>query len=76
MKTIVLVCDDVNNHGNGTSNSARQFAEELQRRGFEVRLVGIGAPEFSVREQLWSASWHINSACVLLMLIRLCWLVL
>ncbi len=51
MKTIVLVCDDVNDHGNGTSNSARQFAEELQRRGFEVRLVGIGAPEFSVREQ-------------------------
>lgn len=51
MKTIVLVCDDVSDHGNGTSNSACQFASELQRRGFDVRLVGVGAPEFAVREE-------------------------
>ena len=68
MNTIVLVCDDVNDHGNGTSNSARQFAEELQRRGFEVRLVGIGAPEFSVREQqipLVSFLAHKQRICLL-----------
>ena len=44
--TIALVVDTVGNQGNGTSNSALQWAAELERQGHHVRLVGIGAPEY------------------------------
>lgn len=47
--TIVLVMDTIGNQGNGTSNSALQYAHELERQGHHVRLVGIGAPEYPVR---------------------------
>ncbi|WP_418968892.1 glycosyltransferase [Alloscardovia omnicolens] len=42
---IALVVDSLGEAGNGTSNSAVQFAEELERQGHTVRLVGIGAPD-------------------------------
>ena len=38
--TIALVVDTVGNQGNGTSNSALQWAAELERQGHHVRLVG------------------------------------
>lgn len=44
--TIAMVVDTIGNRGNGTSNSALQYADELVRRGHRVRMVGIGAPEF------------------------------
>lgn len=44
--TIALVMDTVGNQGNGTSNSALQYAQELIRQGHTVRLVGIDAPEY------------------------------
>ena len=47
---VALVVDTSGNGGNGTSNSATQWAAELQRQGHEVRLVGIGAPEYPARE--------------------------
>ncbi|OXN00914.1 glycosyltransferase [Bifidobacterium vansinderenii] len=47
--TIALVLDTFGNRGNGTSNSALQFAEELERQGHAVRLVGVGAPEYRAR---------------------------
>lgn len=47
--TIVLVMDTIGNKGNGTSNSALQYAHELERQGHHVRLVGIGAPEYPAR---------------------------
>ncbi|WP_420807001.1 glycosyltransferase [Bifidobacterium tissieri] len=47
--TIALVLDTFGNRGNGTSNSALQFAEELERQGHTVRLVGVGAPEYKAR---------------------------
>lgn len=47
--TIVLVMDTIGNKGNGTSNSALQYAHELERQGHYVRLVGIGAPEYPAR---------------------------
>ncbi|NMM98720.1 glycosyltransferase [Bifidobacterium olomucense] len=47
--TIALVVDTVGNQGNGTSNSALQWATELERQGHHVRLVGIGAPEYPAR---------------------------
>ena len=47
--TIALVVDTVGNQGNGTSNSALQWAAELERQGHHVRLVGIGAPEYPAR---------------------------
>lgn len=47
--TIVMVVDTSGNRGNGTSNSALQWAEELERQGHTVRLVGIGAPEYPAR---------------------------
>lgn len=47
--TIALVVDTVGNQGNGTSNSALQWAQELERQGHHVRLVGIGAPEYPAR---------------------------
>lgn len=47
--TIALVVDTIGNKGNGTSNSALQYAHELERQGHTVRLVGIGAPEYRAR---------------------------
>ena len=47
--TIALVVDSLGREGNGTSNSALQFAGELRRRGHEVRLVGIGG-DYPARE--------------------------
>ncbi|WEV53604.1 glycosyltransferase [Bifidobacterium sp. ESL0704] len=46
--TIALVVDSVGNRGNGTSNSALQYAKELEREGHHVRLVGVGAPDYPV----------------------------
>lgn len=48
--TIALVVDTFGNRGNGTSNSALQWAQELERQGHQVRLVGINAPEYPARE--------------------------
>lgn len=47
--TIAMVVDTSGNRGNGTSNSALQWAEELERQGHHVRLVGIGAPDYPAR---------------------------
>lgn len=47
--TIAMVVDTSGNRGNGTSNSALQWAQELERQGHHVRLVGIGAPEYPAR---------------------------
>lgn len=47
--TIALVVDSIGNQGNGTSNSALQWAAELERQGHHVRLVGVGAPEYPAR---------------------------
>lgn len=47
--TIAMVVDTSGNRGNGTSNSALQWVEELERQGHHVRLVGIGAPEYPAR---------------------------
>ncbi|NMM94085.1 glycosyl transferase [Bifidobacterium sp. DSM 109957] len=47
--TIALVIDTLANRGNGTSNSALQFADELQRQGHHVRLVGVGSPDYPAR---------------------------
>lgn len=47
---IALAVDTVGNRGNGTSNSALQFADELRRQGHLVRIVGVGAPQFAVPE--------------------------
>lgn len=51
--TIALVVDTLGEEGNGTSNSAVQFAAELERQGHQVRLVGIGAPveEYKAEER-------------------------
>ncbi|WEV58391.1 glycosyltransferase [Bifidobacterium sp. ESL0728] len=46
--TIALVVDSVGNRGNGTSNSALQYAQELERQGHRVRLIGVGAPDYPV----------------------------
>lgn len=48
--TIVFVIDALGNEGNGTSNSAIQFAQGLRGLGHEVRLVGIGAGEYAAQE--------------------------
>ena len=48
--TIALVIDTLAHEGNGTSNSALQYARELRRQGHAVRLVGVGAPEYTARE--------------------------
>ena len=49
--TIALVVDTAGNEGNGTSNSALQYARELRRQGHVVRLVGIGSPEYPVAQR-------------------------
>ena len=48
--TIVLVMDTIGTKGNGTSNSALQYARELERQGHHVRLVGLGSEEYPARE--------------------------
>ena len=40
--TIAMVVDTSGNRGNGTSNSALQWAQELERQGHHVRLVASG----------------------------------
>lgn len=56
--TVVMVMDTVDTQGNGTSNSALQWAHELRCQGHEVRLVGIGAPRYGARERhVPVASW-------------------
>ncbi|MBW3082432.1 glycosyltransferase [Bifidobacterium phasiani] len=47
--TIAMVVDTSGNRGNGTSNSALQWARELERQGHRIRLVGIGAPDFPAK---------------------------
>lgn len=49
--TIALVVDTAGNEGNGTSNSALQYARELSRQGHIVRLIGIGAPDYPVAQR-------------------------
>lgn len=49
--TIVLVCDAVGNAGNGTSNSALQFARGLRALGHRVRFVGIGSRDYPAAEE-------------------------
>ncbi|GGI12500.1 glycosyl transferase [Galliscardovia ingluviei] len=49
--TIALVLDSFGNRGNGTSNSALQYAAELEKLGARVRLVGIGAGTYAVPER-------------------------
>ncbi|MFD0705353.1 glycosyltransferase [Alloscardovia venturai] len=41
--SIALVVDSLGGSGNGTSNSAQAFANELERCGVDVRLVGVGS---------------------------------
>ncbi|MBT1179417.1 glycosyltransferase [Bifidobacterium vespertilionis] len=48
--TIVLVMDTIGTQGNGTSNSALQYARELERQGHHVRLVGLGSKDYPARE--------------------------
>ena len=61
--TIVLICDALGNEGNGTSNSAMQFATELEKLGHHVRFVGVGSHEYPA-QPLWIplvsriASWQ------------------
>lgn len=47
--TIAMVVDTFGNRGNGTSNSALQWAQELERQGHRVRLVGVNAPEYPAK---------------------------
>ncbi|WEV41468.1 glycosyltransferase [Bifidobacterium sp. ESL0682] len=56
--TIALVVDSVGNRGNGTSNSALQYAQELERQGHHVRLIGVDAPDYPVEvHHLPFVSW-------------------
>lgn len=47
--TIAMVMDTIGTQGNGTSNSALQYAAELEAQGHTVRMVGIGAPVYRAR---------------------------
>lgn len=47
--TIAMVVDTSGNQGNGTSNSALQWARELRAQGHEVRIVGIGSLDYPAR---------------------------
>lgn len=44
--TIALVMDTLGGKGNGTSNSAWQYAQELIRQGHHVRVVGLDSPQY------------------------------
>lgn len=47
--TIAMVMDTIGTQGNGTSNSALQYAAELEAQGHTVRIVGVGAPTYRAR---------------------------
>ena len=47
--TLALVLDSFGNMGNGTSNSAIQYAQGLEALGHRVRLVGVGSTEYPAR---------------------------
>jgi len=47
--TLALVLDSFGNRGNGTSNSAIQYAQGLEALGHRVRLVGVGSTEYPAR---------------------------
>ncbi|MCI1983493.1 MAG: glycosyltransferase [Bifidobacteriaceae bacterium] len=47
--TIAMVMDTIGTQGNGTSNSALQYAAELEAQGHTVRIVGVGASEYRAR---------------------------
>ncbi|WEV71904.1 glycosyltransferase [Bifidobacterium sp. ESL0790] len=56
--TIALVVDSLGNRGNGTANSALQYAAELERQGHHVRLVGVGSTRYPARiHHLPFVSW-------------------
>lgn len=57
--TIVLVCDDMGNAGNGTSNSALQFARGLRALGHHVRFVGIGSHDYPAQQEWIPLVSHI-----------------
>ena len=54
--TIVMVVDTIGHNGNGTSNSAMQYAGRLRELGHRVRLVGIGSEDYP------AASHHVPIA--------------
>lgn len=47
--TLALVLDSFGNRGNGTSNSAIQYAQGLEALGHQVRLVGVGSTDYPAR---------------------------
>lgn len=47
--TLALVLDSFGNRGNGTSNSAIQYAQGLEALGHQVRLVGVGSTDYPTR---------------------------
>lgn len=47
--TLALVLDSFGNRGNGTSNSAIQYAQGLEVLGHQVRLVGVGSTDYPAR---------------------------
>lgn len=47
--TLALVLDSFGNRGNGTSNSAIQYAQGLEALGYQVRLVGVGSTDYPAR---------------------------
>ena len=47
--TLALVLDSFGNRGNGTSNSAIQYAQGLEALGHRIRLVGVGSTEYPAR---------------------------
>lgn len=49
--TITFVCEALGNRGNGTSNSAVQYATELEKMGNVVRLIGVGSPDYPLSER-------------------------
>ena len=42
---IVLVIDQFDHSNNGTTITARRFAEQLRKRGHQVKILASGAPE-------------------------------
>ena len=47
--TLALVLDSFGNRGNGTSNSAIQYAQGLEALGHQIRLVGVGSTDYPAR---------------------------
>ena len=50
--TIAMVVDTSGNRGNGTSNSALQWAQELERQGVEILACGTCLNYYGLTEQL------------------------